>query len=75
MTDLKTFLLDYTGKIQQCLNGFFIEFPNFGTNYIFLVLRYKKKLRSIYWFQNLFYSSMLNYAHFIVSKAVDQNIC
>lgn len=35
MTDLKTFLLDYTWKIQHGLNGFFfIEFPIFGTNYM-----------------------------------------
>lgn len=29
MTDLKTFLLDYTGKIQQGLNGFFYWISHF----------------------------------------------
>lgn len=44
MTDLKTFLLDYTGKIQQGLNGFFLlNFPFLvPTIWNDKVFRYKK---------------------------------
>lgn len=44
MADLKTFLLDYTGKIQQGLNGFLLNFPFLvPTIWNDKVLRYKKK--------------------------------
>lgn len=66
---------DTTGSEWFFLLNFPFLVPTIWNDKVFRYKKKKKKIRSIYWFQNLFYSSILNYAHFIVSKAVDQNIC